>query len=55
MELDTTTAPRQTTFVIELDLGQGLTRRERTILTRCGAACEVHKLLAGQSRFIWKS
>ena len=44
-------SPWQTSFVIRLDLGQGLTKRERAILLRVARHCEVHKLLAGQIRW----
>ncbi len=41
----------QTSFVIRLDLGQGLTRRERAILFNSSRRCEVNKLLTGEMRF----
>jgi hypothetical protein len=34
-----------------VDLGEGLTRRERTILLNAARRCEVHKLLSGQFAF----
>ena len=40
-----------TRFRIRLDLGSGLTARERSILFHSARACEVHKLLAGQMGF----
>ena len=44
-------APWQTTFAIELDLGNGLTRREQAILYNSARRCEVHKLLTGEIGF----
>jgi len=38
----------QTSFAIRLDLGQGLTKRERAILLGVARHCEVQKLLTGQ-------
>jgi len=46
--------PWQTAFVIELDLGQGLSRREQAILFNSARNCEVHKLLAGQMTFDYR-
>ena len=40
-----------TTFATRLDLGDGLTHRERTILFNAAARCEVHKLLSGTIAF----
>jgi hypothetical protein len=34
-------------FIIEIDLGAGLTQREQTILLNSARSCEVSKLLAG--------
>ena len=45
---------RTTTFVIIIDLGSGLTRRERTILFHVARLCEVHKMLAGESSFDYR-
>jgi len=42
--------PCQTDFDIVLDLGSGLDRRERAILSRCAGMCDVHKLLTGDIR-----
>ncbi|MGD2205925.1 MAG: hypothetical protein PVH17_04015 [Anaerolineae bacterium] len=44
---------RQTTtrFVSKLDLGEGLTRRERRILFNSARQCEVHKMLRGEIHF----
>ena len=41
----------QTTFIIRLDLGQGLTQRERVILFNSARNCEVYKLLTGAIHF----
>jgi hypothetical protein len=46
--------PWQTAFVVELDLGQGLSRREQAILFNSARNCEVHKLLAGQMAFDYR-
>ena len=40
-----------TAFNLNIDLGQGLTRRERTILLNSARFCEVTKLLAGEKTF----
>ena len=47
-------APWQTTFAIELDLGTGLTRREKAILYNSARRCEVHKLLTGEMDFEYR-
>jgi len=44
-------AAAQTLFVVRLDLGQGLSQRERAILMGTAKHCEVHKLLTGAMRF----
>ena len=44
-------SPWQTSLVIWIDLGKGLTRREQVILFNAGRTCEVHKLLTGELRF----
>jgi len=41
----------ETTYQLALDLGGGLTQRERTILLNSARHCEVHKLLTGALRF----
>lgn len=41
----------QTGFSIQLDLGAGLTLRERTILLNSARRCEVYKLLTSAMRF----
>ena len=38
----------QTTFAASIDLGAGLSRRERVILYNSARHCEVHKLLSGE-------
>jgi hypothetical protein len=44
-------APWQTRFSVEIDLGPGLTRRERVLLFNSARRCEVHKLLEGSLAF----
>jgi hypothetical protein len=41
----------QTAFSVRVDLGEGLTARERAILMNAARHCEVHKLLSGQFVF----
>jgi len=41
----------QSTFSVEIDLGPGLTRRERALLFNSARRCEVHKLLEGDLTF----
>ena len=43
--------PWQTQFEVQVDLGAGLTRRERTILFNSARRCEVYKLLTGEMAF----
>ena len=38
-------------FLIQIDLGQGLTQRERTILYNSARRCEVYQLLTGGKAF----
>ena len=38
-------------FKVRIDLGKGLTRRERMILYNSARLCEVTKLLAGEKKF----
>ena len=40
-----------TAFSVKIDLGRGLSRRERTILFNSARLCEVTKLLAGEKKF----
>lgn len=40
-----------TAFTIRVDLGEGLSRRERAILFNAARGCEVHKLLEGEMTF----
>jgi len=47
----TESAVWRTAFVIHLDLGQGLSRREQIILINSARHCEVHKLLGGEMAF----
>jgi hypothetical protein len=41
----------QTRFDVQIDLGEGLARRERIILFNSARRCEVNKLLTGQVTF----
>ena len=41
----------QTRFEVQVDLGEGLTRRERIILFNSARRCEVNKLLNGEMTF----
>jgi len=43
--------PWRTSFVIRLDLGPGLAKRERAILLGVARHCEVGKMLRGQMRW----
>jgi hypothetical protein len=43
--------PWQTRFDVQIDLGEGLARRERIILFNSARRCEVNKLLTGQVTF----
>jgi hypothetical protein len=43
--------PWRTWFAVQIDLGGGLTRRERIILYNCARHCEVNKLLNGELAF----
>jgi hypothetical protein len=47
-------APWQTAFAIDIDLGEGLSRRERVILFNSARHCEVHKLLDGEVGFDYR-
>ena len=40
-----------TSFKIRIDLGKGLTQRERMILYHSARLCEVTKLLVGEKKF----
>lgn len=40
-----------TRFVTNLDLGEGLSRREQAILYNSARQCEVHKMLRGRIEF----
>ncbi len=42
---------QKTAFVTAVDLGLGLTERERKILFNSARHCEVHKLLGGSIEF----
>lgn len=41
----------RTRFLTYIDIGQGLSRRERIILFNAARRCEVHKLLSGTTEF----
>ena len=45
------TKPQDTYFKVRIDLGTGLTRRERTILFNVARSCEVYKMLTGKISF----
>lgn len=42
---------QRSTFITAIDLGLGLTERERKILFNSARRCEVHKLLEGSIEF----
>ena len=44
----------RTRFEVQVDLGEGLTRRERIILYNSSRQCEVNKLLTGQLTFDYR-
>ena len=44
----------QSRFVVKIDLGAGLSRRERIILFNSARRCEVHKLLSGEIGFDYR-
>jgi hypothetical protein len=44
----------ETGFVVDIDLGPGLSRRDRIILFNAARHCEVHKLLAGEISFDYR-
>ena len=46
--------PWQTLFVVQIDLGKGLTRRGRTLLFNSARRCEVRKLLNGEMAFDYR-
>ena len=41
----------RTHFLIQIDLGQGLSQRERVILYNSARRCEVYQLLTGEKTF----
>jgi len=41
-------------FNIRIDLGSGLTRREKTILLNVARSCEVSKMLTGKMSYAYK-
>ena len=41
----------RTHFLIQIDLGQGLSQRERVILYNSARSCEVYQLLTGEKTF----
>jgi len=49
--IDDSGRQQQTTFVTAIDLGLGLSKRERRILFNSARHCEVHKLLRGSLEF----
>jgi sulfur carrier protein ThiS len=44
----------QTDFVVDIDLGPGLGRRDRIILFNSARRCEVHKLISGEIAFEYR-
>ena len=44
----------RTSFNVRIDLGKGLSRRERTILFHSARLCEVTKLLKGEKNFAYE-
>lgn len=44
----------RTAFTVHVDVGAGLTPRERKILYNAARYCEVHKLLAGELSFMYQ-
>jgi len=44
-------SPSHTHFTIHIDLGKGLTHRERVILYNSARRCEVYQLLTGEMTF----
>ena len=42
---------RASSYDVEIDLGPGLTQRERRLLYTVARTCEVHKVLAGEATF----
>jgi uncharacterized OsmC-like protein len=49
--IEETDHQQRTTFATEIDLGSGLTERERRLLFNSARRCEVHKLLRGSLEF----
>ena len=45
--------PQDTYFKIRIDLGKGLTHRERTVLFNVARSCEVYKMLTGKISFYY--
>ncbi len=43
-----------TTFRIEIDLGDGLSQRERVLLFNSARKCDVHELLDGNFQFDYR-
>ena len=46
--------PVSSFFNIEIELGSGLTRREKTILLNVARSCEVGKMLTGEMSYAYK-
>lgn len=44
-------SPWRTSFVVHVDLGEGITDRERAVLYNSARQCEVRKLLTGEVQF----
>jgi uncharacterized OsmC-like protein len=47
-------SPWRTSFDVQIDLGTGLTKRERVLLFNSARRCEVYKLLTGELHFEYK-
>jgi len=46
--------PWSTAFIVQIDLGNGLTQREQKILFNSARLCDVHKILTGECKFDFK-
>lgn len=47
----TDSRPVQTRYAIRIEMGNGLTSREKAILFNSARSCHVHKMLAGEVSF----
>lgn len=46
--------PVQTHYAIRIDMGNGLSAREKAILFNSARSCHVHKMLAGDTSFAFE-